>query len=291
MSTAARESAGDPHQILETGRIFVLQEPSFGLSEEDRQFLLGRRAEEIGHHKNIAYRPLTGRITGAGKMDAAGTARLHAILETYSRWAVETAGRLLPRYPSAWRLDYASLRPLEESGRQLSWKKRNDLLHTDAFPTRPTNGDLILRMFTNVHPIKPRVWVVSDPFEAIAPRRATADRLRKLSSGGALRGLKRVFRTVGLPVIVRSPYDEFMLDFHDYLKRDEEYQRSCPKYEFVFPPGATWMVFTDIVPHSVLSGRLALEQTFLISRCSLASPDRAPISILEKIGGVKLSLS
>jgi hypothetical protein len=51
------------------------------------------------------------------------------------------------------------------------------------------------------------------------------------------------------------------------------------------------MVFTDIVPHSVLSGRLALEQTFLISRCSLASPDRAPISILEKIGGVKLSLS
>jgi hypothetical protein len=285
------EPAADPHEILESGRILTLEEPSFRVSEADQQFLSGSREEEIGHHKNISYRPLTGRVSGTGKMETAGVERLRTILEAYSRWAIETAGRLLPRYQAAWKLDYASLRPLEESGRQLPWKKRNDLLHTDAFPTRPTNGGLILRMFTNIHPTKPRVWVVSDPFEAIAPRHAGAAGLPSAVNGAGLRLLKQGLRAVGLPVIVRSPYDEFMLRFHDYLKHNAEYQSACPKYEFVFPPGATWLVFTDIVPHSVLSGQLALEQTFLISRDSLASPSRAPVSVLEKIAGVKLTLS
>jgi hypothetical protein len=288
-TVAASDRISDPHEILESGQIFKFEEPSFRLNERDQQFLLGSRAEEIGHHKNIAYRPLTGRVTGVGKMDAGGAERLRTILEAYSQWAIETAGRLLPHYRSTWKLDYASLRPLEESGRQLPWKKRNDLLHTDAFPTRPTNGGLILRMFTNIHPSKPRVWVVSDPFETIAPHHAAAAGLQSAAYGAGLRGLKRGLRALGLPVIVRSPYDEFMLRFHDYLKRNGEYQSACPKYEFVFPPGAAWLVFTDIVPHSVLSGQLALEQTFLIPRESLASPSRAPVSVLEKIAGGKLT--
>lgn len=290
MQSGISKPAADPHEILESGRIFTPDDPSFRLTAEDQQFLLGSRSEEIGHHKNIAYRPLTGRVSGTGKMDAAGVQHLRTILETYSTWAIETAGRLLPRYRSSWKLDYASLRPLEESGRQLPWKKRNDLLHTDAFPTRPTNGGLILRMFTNVHPTKQRVWVVSDPFERIAPEHADAAGLKSAVNGAVVRHLKRCLRAIGLPVIVRSPYDGFMLRFHDYLKHNTEYQRTCPKYEFVFPPGATWLVFTDIVPHSVLSGQLALEQTFLISQNSLASPGRAPVSVLEKISGEKLTL-
>jgi hypothetical protein len=280
----------DPYEILESGRIFTLAGPSFPLAEDDRGFLLAMRAEEIGHHKNIAYRPLSGRVSGVGKLDETGIERLRSILGAYSKWAVATAGELLPRYRDSWRLDYASLRPLEEAGRELPWKKRNDLLHTDAFPTRPTNGDLILRMFTNVHPSQPRVWVVSDPFETIAPNSATAARLAEFSRGNTVRGFKRGLRALGLPVVVRSPYDEFMLAFHDDLKRNAEYQSTCPKYEFTFPPGATWLVFTDIVPHSVISGRLALEQTFLVARETLASRARAPISILEKLAGARLSI-
>ena len=264
--------------------------PPFPFGEDDRGFLLAMRAEEIGHHKNIAYRPSSGRVSGVGKLDDTGIERLRSILRAYSKWAVETAGELLPRYRGSWRLDYASHRPLEEAGRQLPWKKRNDLLHTDAFTTRPTNGDLILRMFTNVHPSQPRVWVVSDPFETIVPRSATAARLAEFSGRKTLRGFQRGLRALGLPVVMRSPYDEFMLAFHDDLKRDAEYQSTCPKYEFTFLPGATWLVFTDIVPHSVISGRLALEQTFLVARETLASRARAPISILERLAGARLSI-
>jgi len=55
----------------------------------------------------------------------------------------------------------------------------------------------------------------------------------------------------------RSAYDEFMLRFHDYLKENSAFQHQ--KHETVtFPPLATWLVFTDGVPHAALSGQSAL---------------------------------
>jgi len=47
----------------------------------------------------------------------------------------------------AWKVDYASFRSIEERGRELPLTKRNDLLHVDAFPTRPVYGDLISALF------------------------------------------------------------------------------------------------------------------------------------------------
>jgi hypothetical protein len=43
------------------------------------------------------------------------------------------------------------------------------------------------------------------------------------------------------------------------------------------------MVFTDVVPHAVLSGQYALEQTIIVNKNSLLSRDNAPISILESM--------
>jgi hypothetical protein len=64
-------------------------------------------------------------------------------------------------------LDYASYRSIEEQGRDLSVRHRNDLLHTDAFPTRPTGGRRILRFFHNIKPSRTRDWVVSEPFSRV----------------------------------------------------------------------------------------------------------------------------
>jgi len=94
---------------------------------------------------------------------------------------------------------------------------------------------------------------------------------------------------LGLPVTDRSPYDEFMLHFHDWLKASESYQQNCRKYRFDLPPGSTWLVFTDVVPHAVLGGRLAFEQTVIVSRNSLANPALAPASILERLAGKTLT--
>ena len=159
----------------------------------------------------------------------------------------------------------------------------------DAFPTRPTNGGLILRIFTNINPSENRVWITSDPFAELAARCAFDAGLERYAKRSPLAAIERALSAMGLPVKARSPYDRFMLSFHDYLKKNAEYQQSCPKFRFEFPPGATWLVFTDVVPHSVESGQLAMEQTMIVPRDALAVPARAPIAILEKLAGTPLS--
>jgi hypothetical protein len=270
----------DPYEVLETGNVLVLPEVPFTLSAEDRELIQGIR-QSGAHHKNISYRPQQDKVSGLDKTAAPTRERLHAILRRYSESAIAGAARVLPRYRQRWSLDYASLRPIEEAGRKLPLKKRNDLLHTDAFPTRPTHGGLILRSFWNLHPSKPRVWWTSDPFENQAARYAVAAGLGGITRRGGWAAT--VLRRLGLPLADRSAYDEFMLAFHDYLKGNAEFQSNCPKYRLEFQPGAAWMAFTDVVPHAVESGQFAMEQTLIVPRDALSVPERAPIAILEKL--------
>jgi len=52
--------------------------------------------------------------------------------------------------------------------------RRNDLLHTDAFPTRPTRGRRILRLFHNIHPSRMRDRILGAPFSRIVEEFAPA---------------------------------------------------------------------------------------------------------------------
>lgn len=282
-------------RALEEGDVLFFPKTPFELPEADRNFLLGIELTEAGYHKNIAYRPGADKVTGFAKSAAADVEKLRRVMRDYSAHALQFLAELAPRYAAAWHVDFASFRPQEEEGRDLPMKKRNDLLHTDAFPTRPTRGDMILRIFTNIHPSKERVWVVSDSFAALAPRYAADVGLQRIADDAASplaplrQGLVRALRSAGLPLTDRTPYDRFMLAFHDYLKFNRQYQENCAKYRMEFPPGSTWMVFTDVVPHSVLSGQAALEQTVIVSRSSLASPQNAPVAILEGLSRARLT--
>src|SRR5579884_2435197 len=207
-------------RTLEQGDILLFPNTPFELPQADCEFLRSISAVAAARHKNVAYKPALDRVSG---FESGDTERLRAVFRSYSRSVAEFVGRILPTYRKNWKLDYASFRSEEEEGRELPWKKRNDLLHVDAFPSRPTNGGLILRVFTNVNPSAPRVWVTSDPFESLATAYASDAGLGKLaanarSASGRLR--RSIMRAVGplLRVPDRSPYDRFMLGFHDYLK-------------------------------------------------------------------------
>jgi hypothetical protein len=80
-----------------------------------------------------------------------------------------------------------------------------------------------------------------------------------------------------------------MLHFHDYLKEKSDFQENCRKERIEFPPQSVWLCYTDSVPHAVLSGQYALEQTFIIGLDGLVTPERAPIRVLEKIAGKPLA--
>ncbi len=287
VSTADRK---DLAPELERGNILFLPQTPFQLNAEDRQALLSIADVPGAHHKNVAYKPRAQKVTGLKGVSPQSRASVENALKTYSEWAIRFVAELLPSYAHGWQVDYASFRPVEEQNRDLPWKKRNDLIHTDAFPSRPTHGGLILRFFTNLNPSEDRVWVVGRPFAAIAPEHAMPAGLSRFAAQ-ARSPLWQTWSSVRklAHAVDRSPYDRFMLTFHDYLKANTDFQKNCPKSQFRFPPGSSWMVFTDIVPHAVISGQYALEQTFIVSPETLSAREHAPISILESISGTPLA--
>ncbi|CAN5801154.1 Kdo hydroxylase family protein [soil metagenome] len=274
-------------EMLEAGNVLFFNGVPFDLPEENRDFLLSQRQTESAFHKNISYRPKKDILRGtSGKNDAE---RMREVMKYYSSEVTRFISDFLAPYKGKLDLDFASFRPLEEKGRNLPLKKRNDLLHVDSFPTRPTKGARILRVFTNINPTEPRIWNVAEPFEILAERYAEKAGLEKFSVKKSS-GVSRFFNQMGLPVADHSAYDKFMLHFHDYLKGNEYFQANCDKQRLEFPPNTTWMVYTDGVPHAALSGQYALEQTYIVPVETLVAKAKAPISILETICNRKLSV-
>jgi hypothetical protein len=271
---------------LEAGDVLYFPQTPIPLRPEDLSFLLGRQQTGSTLHKNIAYKPKLDSVSGLdASTGAAELKQLQTVMGKYSQDVAQFLRRFLSPYQGRWQLDYASFRPQEEEGRDLPLRRRNDLLHTDAFPTRPTRGARILRFFNNIHPSRTRDWVVSDPFPVLAPKYAPREIPLPVGGNSAGRALRSLANTAGLgraiPSLKRSPYDDFMMRFHNFLKENASFQADCRKEYLEFPPGSSWMVYTDMVPHAVLSGQYALEQTFLVEHGAMVSPEFSPLSVLQ----------
>jgi hypothetical protein len=210
----------------------------------------------------------------------------------YSASVTGFLATFLAPYQQRWLLDYASYRPIEEDDRDLPKHRRNDLLHTDAFPTRPTHGRRILRFFHNIHPSRTRDWMVGEPFSQIVGHFTPGKLPIPEPDNGITKTGKRLAALTGLtkiaPRLKRTPYDQFMHELHNAMKEDEQFQRDCVRHAFQFPAGSSWMVYTDTVPHAVLAGQFALEQTFLVDPAATVDPATAPVAVLEKLAGAKL---
>jgi hypothetical protein len=277
---------------LEGGEILYFPETPVPIPQDDLTFLLDQQQTNSSLHKNIAYKPKIDVLSGVDtKTEGQAAVRLQSIMRQYSKDVVAFLTRFLSPYHANWELDYASFRPQEEEGRDLPLRRRNDLLHTDAFPTRPTHGARILRFFNNIHPSRTRDWVVGDPFATVVKQFAPAE-IAPSPDTALSRAAKGLGRAVGLgaavPAIKRSPYDDFMMRFHNFLKENSRFQAECAKYPWQFPPGSSWMVYTDTVPHAVLAGQYALEQTLLVKPEALVAPETSPLKVLEGIAGTAL---
>lgn len=290
-ATPGVTASEEQYRRLETGDILYFPATPFELTAEERAFLISQKQVDASYHKNISYRPSEDRLKGVDQKDAAERDRMHRVMRAYSERAIGFMSQFLSRYAKDWKIDFASFRPIEEAGRKVSLRSRNDLIHVDNFPSRPSHGDRLLRIFTNIHPDRSRIWVTSDSFEQLAWQYAGKARLpHPPTRMSQLRSqATRLLSGIGLPVVDRPPYDQFMLRFHHYLKESETFQKECPKDRWEFPPNSTWIVFTDTTSHSCISGQYALEQTFIVRRGSLVFPEKAPIAILERMAGFPLA--
>jgi hypothetical protein len=258
---------------LERGAVLFFPALPFVLAAGEQQFLDARVAD--GKAKNISLDHASGRMQ-ASSLTGDKAARLAAMIERFGAGAASLLDELLP-YRNVERAR-TSFRPVQVKGRSYSKISDDRLLHIDAFPSRPMRGRRILRFFSNVAPASARDWHVGQPFEDFA--QAFLPRI-----GPHLPGKSWAFEKLGITRGRRSRYDELMLSLHDAAKRDSDFQKNSPHEAVRFPPGSSWLVFTDQVLHAALGGEFALEQTFHLDVDQLAAPERAPLKVLERLSG------
>ena len=275
---------------LEDSQVLYFESIPFNLSADDIAFLLEQKDAKSASRKNISFIPQSQVLEGVD--DSPSAQKLQQVMSRYSQGVTQFLEQVLSPYASSWKPGKASYRTEEEKGRDLKKLKRNDLIHTDALPSQPTNGARILRCLSNINPTVPRVWNTAESLPILAEKYARqvgfapAGDSQKRGLLGALKsslGKKE-------KQIVRSDYDAFMMRFHDFLKENEDFQTNAPKEHVEFAPNTTWMCFTDSVPHAAMSGRFALEHTFFIPQSALLHAEKSPLRVLEQMAGRSLTL-
>ena len=262
---------------LEGGAVLVLPKLAFALSAAERRFLSPQWSD--GRAKNIS---LEGASIKGARGSAADLSDLAAMIARFAACAADLVTALCPRYAPWVKRARTSYRPQPAVGRAVSWRKDDSRLHIDAFPSRPSRGERILRVFSNVHPTEPRVWRVGEPFEAMAKTFLP-------QIGRPLPGSAHLLAAVRATKGLRTEYDHLMLGLHDRAKADLAYQRSCAQETVPFAPGTTWLCFSDQVMHAAVSGQYMLEQTIHLPLSALVAPERAPLAVLERLTGRTLA--
>jgi 3-deoxy-D-manno-octulosonic acid hydroxylase-like protein len=265
-------------ESLEAGDVLFLPSLRFDVEPADLRLF---SPDLVAAAKNVSFDPRCGRLGGT-PIEGSDRSRLRDFIARFSVAASDLIGAALPVYRAGIEVGRASFRPVEIAGRASSWRKDDTRLHLDSFPATPVHGKRILRVFTNVNPHgRARSWRVGDDFERVARR--FLGQLRMPWPGASW--LLRLLRITKSP---RSRYDALMLQLHDCMKADSAYQAEAPQTSIDFPPGSTWIAFTDQVSHAAMAGQYQLEQTFLVPLQAMRDEQRSPLRILERLVGRRL---
>jgi len=289
--------SASPHEIedaMERAEVVYFARCPVELPEEsDLEFLRSGLPREF-QVKNISYHPESDNIP---RFEAAPDIkdRVERILRTHGQRVEAFLRRSTPDFVPGWTLGTTSFRSIEEQGRKLKPRSSNELVHIDAGAYGATNGARILRFFVNIHPSRDRVWGTKGSFNALMSRehelwaaakggkdRVALDKgpLDRLYSG-FIHAVSKIYPLV--QVIDSSPYDRSMRRIHNYMKENPAFRDSRDGYQEIhFPPLSAWMVFTDGISHSVLTGQHALVTTVLIPLANARTPDLAPFNVLAR---------
>ncbi|MGK6306360.1 Kdo hydroxylase family protein [Variovorax sp. DT-64] len=260
---------------LEAGKVLYFPRLAFELRPDERELLTPSvLSPDV---RNISL-DAEGRIKGVAG-DEARQQAVAAMVGRFRAQAQQLIHGLLPHYTQALRLAPTSYRPAQVETRVQSWRADDRRLHIDSFPSRPNYGERILRVFTNVNPDgAPRVWRVGEPFEAVAER--FLPRAKPYSRWQA-----RLLQTLHVTKSFRSEYDHLMLQLHDGMKSDLDYQKNAQQETVPFPAGSVWVCFSDQTSHAVMSGQYMLEQTLHLPAARQYNPDSSPLAILSRLTG------
>lgn len=204
-------------EALESGKVLHFPNLAFSLSEEERDLLSPSLVDP--KRKNISFNINKNQLNGAANPEHEEA--VQAILQRYYDLVSQLVGAFLPAYGAGLKEPVNSLRVHDISQWQgkVSWRKDDKRLHVDAFPSRPMQGNRILRIFNNINPYgQPRSWRVGEPFADLAARKLSE--LKRYSPLAALLQEK-----LKITKSLRTHYDYIMLAMHDAMKAGEAYQK------------------------------------------------------------------
>jgi hypothetical protein len=263
---------------LEAGKVLYFPHLAFNTSESERRFLT--HAARDPKSRNISL-GADGKLKGAAG-DALAQREMAAMIGRFRGQAQTLIGAILPRYSEALRLAPTSYRPMLVETRTQSWRADDRRLHVDAFPSRPNYGERILRVFANLNPDgAPRVWRVGEPFDLVAQR--FLPRAKPY-----VRWQAKVLSASHVTKSFRSEYDHLMLQLHDGMKSDLDYQRNAAQVTMPFPAGSVWICFSDQTSHAVMSGQYMMEQTLHLPADRQYDPASSPLAVLTRLTGRRL---
>lgn len=260
---------------LEAGKVLYFPRLGFELLASERSLL--DPAVRNPKARNISL-DARGHIKGAAGSTEQQLA-LAAMVGRFRGQALSLVHSLFPQYSASLRVAPTSYRPMQVETRSQSWRADDRRMHVDAFPSRPNYGERILRVFTNVNPEGvPRVWRVGEPFETVARRFLPRAKPYVRWQASLLKAL-RVTKSL------RSEYDHLMLQLHDGMKGDMQYQQDAQQVTMPFAAGSVWVCFSDQASHAVMSGQYMLEQTLHLAPEKQYDPHASPLAILTRLVG------
>ena len=260
---------------VEAGKVLYFPRLGFAVQPEEQALL--REDTLAPKSRNISL-GADGVLKGA-----AGSAQdqqaLAAMVGRFRQQALQLVDDLLPEYKGQLRVAPTSFRPKQVETRAQSVRADDQRMHVDAFPSRPSYGERLLRVFTNLNPHGvPRVWRVGEDFETIARRfLPQAKPYRPWQA--------KLLNAVHATKSLRSEYDHLMLQLHDLMKFDEQYQKNGTQVTVPFPPGSVWVCFSDQATHAVMSGQFMMEQTLYLPPGKEVDPQASPLAILTRLVG------
>ncbi|MDR1995881.1 Kdo hydroxylase family protein [Azonexus sp.] len=275
----ARNSPPEWTAAIESGQVLYFPRLAFDLRPEEKPLLrenvlkAGARNVSLGSDGVLKH--------------AAGTSEeqklLTGMIVRYRQQVLALVDGLFPHYRGTLRVAPTSFRPKQVETRSQSVHADDRRLHFDAFATRPTYGERILRVFTNLNPNgQPRVWRVGESFETVAKR--YLPRIPPYSPVKA-----KLLNAVRATKSVRSEYDHLMFYLHNLMKEDEQYQKTGAVATQPFPPGCVWVCYADGAAHGVMSGQYMMEQTLHLPPGGEADPQSSPLAILTRLVGHPLA--
>ena len=260
---------------VEAGKVLYFPRLGFAVEPEEQAQL---REDMLAPKSRNVSLGADGVLKGA-----AGSAQdqqaLAAMVGRFRQQALQLVDDLLPEYKGQLRVAPTSFRPKQVETRAQSVRADDQRMHVDAFPSRPSYGERLLRVFTNLNPHGvPRVWRVGEDFETIARRfLPQAKPYRPWQA--------KLLNAVHATKSLRSEYDHLMLQLHDLMKFDEQYQKNGTQVTVPFPPGSVWVCFSDQATHAVMSGQFMMEQTLYLPPGKEVDPQASPLAILTRLMG------